>query len=288
MNSVANGSIDFNGEMFPATNRAVVMAGISERQKDRIYELMVPMYGIKILKSLDSWVIVTDEETGKPVIKYENGKKRALSAVIDKGKLKEPFDCSNLAFKKIVKASSSLCRKIFRDTLYLASPKRDVGETSRKMANYVYYIEGDNITQFEALLCGAEGLGYSNSLIFVLPEISVLKEENDHAKRRYINSVLREKTINIINNIFTINRRKDLLQFFEEIWIVFPWCTAGNDTKHFIENLEIYKVKGSTDKEMSLEAVKPILLKQKEICEDDLRYVLANSVKIYGSSDISL
>ena len=66
--------IDFNGEVFPKANRCVVMAGLSECQKDKVFEFLVPLEGIRIDLPIQSWCITTSKKTGNRIMEFSNGK----------------------------------------------------------------------------------------------------------------------------------------------------------------------------------------------------------------------
>ena len=44
-----------DGEAFPDSNTCVVMAGVSECQKKRVFDLLVPLEGISISLPVNSW-----------------------------------------------------------------------------------------------------------------------------------------------------------------------------------------------------------------------------------------
>ncbi len=275
-------SIDFNGEHFPSYNRAVIMAGISEKQNERVFAQLIPMSGVKSLARLDSWNVEKNEE-GYPIIRFQSGKERDLTFLIKKGKDLEPYDIRNASFKTIIKVAMSAPRKFFRDVLYNASPKREPDATCRKMVNFVYDIEPYNISCLEALMCAMDVLPYKTTLVYVIPDIAVLKEENEKARRVYKSGTLKERIRKSIETLQVLKNREDIVQFFDEIWVVLANSRTENEPLDYIRFTEIYKVKGSDESVIKLdEEIVSVLRKQLEVCDDVVEWMETAAIKVFG------
>lgn len=256
--------IDFNGEVFPKANRCVVMAGLSDCQKDKVFELLVPLEGIRIDLPIETWYISTNKNTGNRTMKFSSGKS------IDLGYYERKYGLFDLT-----EANASISMAIFQDVRSIFSGCiRDASERNndKEHINSIISITGDSISQLittSNLVYNKYKGNYKMTLIYVIPDLKVLKYE--HRKKLMLDdySSLREKVVNVNNTIFELQNRKDIQNTFEEIWVVIPKCITENDEYFYIENTDIYRVKKAGETSMHLDAVGEILDKQIFLCQHD-------------------
>ena len=261
--------IDFNGEVFPKANRCVVMAGLSECQKDKVFEFLVPLEGIRIDLPIQSWCITTSKKTGNRIMEFSNGKTFDLGYHERKYGL---FDTPE--------ANDSI--RYLRD----ANEKRNDDE----QVNSVISMTGDSISQIitvSELLYKKNKGNYKMTLIYVLPDLRVQKYE--YRKKLMLDdySSLRQQIMDLNNTLFELQNRRDVQKAFEEIWVVIPKSIVENDEEHYVENTDIYRVKKADETSMHLDAVGEILDKQIFLCQHDEFFSREyDFVKVYGGKSL--
>jgi len=274
--------IDFNGEVFPKANRCVLMAGLSECQKDRVFELLVPFEGIRINLPIENWCITTNRNTGNRMMEFSSGKTLDLGYYERKHGL---FD-SPETNEGIKMAVFQEIRSTFFGCLRDAKEKRNDDE----QVNSVISITGESISQIitvSELLYKKHKGNYKMTLIYVVPDLRVQKYE--YRKKLMLDdySSLRRQIVDLNNTLFELQNRRDVQKAFEEIWVIIPKCIGENDDDHYIENTDIYRVKKADETSMHLDAVGEILDKQIFLCQHDEFFSREyDFVKVYGGKSL--
>ena len=256
--------IDFNGEVFPKVNRCVVMAGLSECQKDRVFELLVPIEGIRIDLPIENWYITTNRNTGNRMMEFSGGK------TVDLGYYERKHGSYDLP-----EANSGIRAAVFQDIRSaFAGCLREAseGNNDEELVNSVISIPGDSISQIitvsELLYKKFRG-NYKMTLIYVDPDLRVQKYE--YRKKLMLDdySSLKQQIVDLNSTLFELQNRRDLQEAFEEIWVVIPKTIVDNDDEYYIENTDIYRVKKAGETSMRLDMVGEILDKQIFLCQHD-------------------
>ena len=274
--------IDFNGEVFPKANRCVVLAGLSECQKDKVFEFLVPLEGIRIDLPIQSWCITTSKKTGNRIMEFSNGKTFDLGYHERKYGLFDTPEANDSIRMAVFQDIRSTFFRYLRD----ANEKRNDDE----QVNSVISMTGDSISQIitvSELLYKKNKGNYKMTLIYVVPDLRVQKYE--YRKKLMLDdySSLRQQIVDLNNTLFELQNRRDVQKAFEEIWVVIPKSIVENDEEHYVENTDIYRVKKADETSMHLDAVGEILDKQIFLCQHDEFFSREyDFVKVYGGKSL--
>ena len=228
--------VKFNGETYPEFGWCVIMCGAPGSGKSTVLDNLVPIdakiYNPDYLKEL----AVTRGTVNKETNTLDLGKQR-----IPLEGQQEPYTLKNGEFvSHLHKHLKPLDRKNKSATFNMGKSAQD-----GRLPNVAFDIAGSDIEDLAQIINTLQPMGYKFCVVWVFNTLKNTIRNNNSRDRSGLEQLVVQKYFDVLRTIPLFMKRKDLVKYVNDFWIVLPVeyrLATSKDRANYVKEENVKKI----------------------------------------------